>query len=244
MKITFLGTSHGYCEEDRFCSSAALTVGNTTYLIDAGAPITGLMLKHKLPLDSVRAIFLTHKHPDHWFGLHEFAYQMNNHYYKKKYPTAHFEIYASEVEPFEQLLGSCAHTPISDLKLYTEGLFYEDENIRVTAFPTEHIPNAFGFLIEAEGKKIAFSGDLKGGYSLYPSTLTETDLDVAVVESAHAKYTDPEVFEKLSRTRTKRFLINHYFHGKNPPEVIEEFAARTRDRFETILTHDGDVFTV
>ncbi len=43
MKITFLGTSHGFCEKNQFCSSAVVTVGGRHYIIDAGAPITGLL---------------------------------------------------------------------------------------------------------------------------------------------------------------------------------------------------------
>ena len=39
MKITFLGTSHGYAEANRFQSSALVEVRGKSYIIDAGAPV-------------------------------------------------------------------------------------------------------------------------------------------------------------------------------------------------------------
>ena len=242
MKIIFLGTSHGFCEDGMYCSSTAVTVKGRTYLVDAGAPVTGLLQKHGISPGSVRAIFLTHNHGDHNFGLPEFVIQMNGGYFKKQYPNAHVEIYVPDLWLYEQTLQGDVHTPVTDLKIYEEGLIYQDDLIRVSAFRTEHDRFTYGFLLEAENKRVVFSGDMKGRFPDYPAVLTQTDVDVAIVESAHARYTKPEVLERLKQTRTRFFLVNHYYPAQNPPEVLEEFAEQTKDRFETILARDGDTF--
>ena len=46
MKITFLGTSHGVPAKDRFCSGYMIEAGDATYLVDAGAPVADLVLRH------------------------------------------------------------------------------------------------------------------------------------------------------------------------------------------------------
>ena len=50
MKITYLGTSHGVPTETRFTTSFLLQVGDNSYIIDAGAPIASLLLKHNVDL--------------------------------------------------------------------------------------------------------------------------------------------------------------------------------------------------
>jgi len=134
------------------------------------------------------------------------------------------------------------HTPITDLKQYEEGLVYEDELIRVTAFKTKHLDRSYGFLIEAEGKRVVFSGDLASDLSDYPKVLTEEDNDVAIVEAAHPRLNKPENIAILEKTRTRHYLINHYSSARNPQSYVDEFIAAIGDRFEITLLEDGDTF--
>lgn len=73
MKITFLGTSHGVPEVNRFCTSVLLESGGKHYLIDAGAPISDLLIRNKVAFKDISAIFITHLHGDHVDGLVQFA---------------------------------------------------------------------------------------------------------------------------------------------------------------------------
>ena len=45
MKLYFLGTSHGVPAGDRFCSCYVLEVGKNLYILDAGAPVSKLLLE-------------------------------------------------------------------------------------------------------------------------------------------------------------------------------------------------------
>ena len=182
MKLTFLGTGSGVCENSRFCSAAAITVKGVTYVIDAGAPIATLLQTKGIKLETVKAVFITHNHGDHISGLPEFVIQLNCHH-ARFFPGAHADIYVPDARPHQHTLWGCAHTAITDLKEYGEGLVYEDELIRITSFKTNHMEYSFGFLVEAEGKRVVFSGDFAGDLSDYPKVLTEADNDIAVVEA-------------------------------------------------------------
>ena len=65
--IHFLVLSSGSCG-----NSYAFYDGRDTIVIDQGLTYTGFskrLLLHEIPLESVRAIFLTHLHPDHSKGV-------------------------------------------------------------------------------------------------------------------------------------------------------------------------------
>ena len=241
MKITFLGTGSGVCENSRFCSAAAVTVKGVTYVIDAGAPISTLLQTKGIRLETVKALFITHNHGDHISGLPEFVIQLNCHH-ARFFPGAHVDIYVPDARPHQHTLWGCAHTAITDLKEYGEGLVYEDELIRITSFRTNHTESSFGFLVEAEGKRVVFSGDFAGDLSDYPKVLTEADNDIAVVEAGHPRLNKPENIAIFKKTRARHILINHYSESRNPQSYIDEFIAEMGDRFEITLTEDGDVF--
>ncbi len=244
MKITFLGTGHGTAEKNRFCSSAAVTVKGVTYLIDSGAPVALLLQKHGIHPGKVKAVFITHNHQDHFYGLGELALSLNG-YHNRIAPDAHADVFIpADPDLYHRVMWGCDHTSITDVKVYEEGLVYEDERIRVTAFRTEHCNPSYGFLVEADGKRVVFTGDMSGSLKDYPKVLTETDVDVAVVEAAHARYSKPEIAEILAKTRTRHMLINHVYEGSNSVEAIEAFAEQMKDLFDVTLTQDGDIFLV
>ena len=47
-------------------------------------------------------------------------------------------------------------------RVFTEGVIYDDGYLKVTAIPTKHCPpmHSYAFLLEGEGKRVVFSGDL------------------------------------------------------------------------------------
>ena len=64
MRITFLGTSHGIPEKDRFCSCTMIEVGENLYFIDAGAPIVDLIIRSGRKVEAAKALFTTHCHSE------------------------------------------------------------------------------------------------------------------------------------------------------------------------------------
>ena len=70
MKITFLGTSHGRPEADRYCSSTMLeTERGDIYLVDAGAPVIDQFYRLGKNVEKLKGVFITHIHCDHLDGI-------------------------------------------------------------------------------------------------------------------------------------------------------------------------------
>ena len=84
MKITFLGTSHGYAEKGRFTSSALIESGGKYYILDAGAPIEYLLVNGEKDYDKIKAVFITHMHNDHVGSLSSIVEPMLRYRYNNK----------------------------------------------------------------------------------------------------------------------------------------------------------------
>lgn len=246
MKITFLGTSHGVPAADRYCSSTMLEINGARYFIDAGAPLIDILLRRGVSLDSVRAIFTTHIHGDHTNGIPALA-DLFSWYFK----TTSVDIYMTEqrgIDAFSEMIrtveGGLDEARVR-FRLMTADTVCEDENLRVTPFPTRHLADAgrpaYSYLVEAEGKKILFSGDLsqrleKGDF---PACALEHDVDLMVCEMAH--FGVEHVRPYLERCRAKALLFNHVF----PLDKLEKINALDGAFGYPIRTvEDGDEITL
>ena len=118
------------------------------------------------------------------------------------------------------------------------GVVYDDGVLKVTAVATQHCYKSFSYIVEAEGKTVLFTGDLKNPGIDFPAPAMEKPLDLVVCESAHFPATDYiPVFEKCD---IKKVCVTHYsdrflasvltlcetLKGKGLPAV------RTTDDFE------------
>jgi ribonuclease Z len=71
MKLTFLGTSAGKPTKERALTAIALEFNqsNNWYLFDCGEATQFQLLHSKLSVGKLEAIFITHLHGDHFYGL-------------------------------------------------------------------------------------------------------------------------------------------------------------------------------
>ena len=227
MKITFLGSSHGVPAADRYCSCTMLEIGNSLYFIDAGCPLLDVLLRRGEDLKRVRAVFTTHLHGDHVYGLFSFI-DLCNWYFK----DVHAGIYLTEqagIDDFCHLIMTTQGIPLDHERLHFHlvqaGLVYADENIRITAIPTRHLAHSnrpsFAYLVEAEGKRILFTGDLSNHLAEndFPTLPLEENVDLMISEMAH--FNVDEFSPYLARCKTKQVIFNHVF----PLEKIPQIAA-------------------
>ena len=217
MKITFYGTSHGVPSGDRFCSCYLLEVGGKSYLFDCGAPAIEKMLKGGKDLNSLKAVFLTHRHGDHTNSLINLV-DLSNWYFK----TMDYDIFVPEKELGDKIKDLIGYTSFVDVdekrlrfKLASEDTFYDDGNIKVSGVRTQHLHlfdrPAYAFVVEAEGKKLLFTGDMSVGMKKddFPAVAYSEKFDAIVCELAH--FTLSEVAPSLEKAKTDRIIFTHVF---------------------------------
>ncbi len=234
MKLTFLGTSHGVPAADRHCSSVMLEVEDGLYLIDAGAPVAGELLRHGREVPELRAVFTTHTHGDHTAGLVQLC-DLINWYYR----DAAADIYVTEqahIDAIRAMIISGGTPEMDDGRVRfhvpAEGQVYEDAYIRVDYIRTAHMAVSFAILVTeiATGARILFGGDFSNqlrGRDV-PAVIREP-IAAFVCELAH--FGVEHLTPYLSDCRAARVIFTHVFpldkyadieglRGKYPFEIL------------------------
>ncbi|MBQ8357503.1 MAG: MBL fold metallo-hydrolase [Clostridia bacterium] len=247
MKITFLGTSHGIAEAHAFCSSAVVTVGDKHYVIDAGAPIMTLLQNHGISFWDIQGIFITHSHRDHTLGLVEFTLQVEG--FKKQFAGVRIPVYVPDTALYLKIAKFLFNQDEMVnhrlmYRTYEPGVIFDDGTLRITAIVNQHTACSRSFLLEAEGKKVLFTGDLKHDIPDYPAVATEQDLDLIITEGAHTRLNKPEVMEILKSSRTRHMIIQHRYDKYNTDEMVDELRRFVADKMTLTCAHDNDVFYV
>ncbi|MBR5152762.1 MAG: ribonuclease Z [Clostridia bacterium] len=237
MKIHFLGTCHGCQEKNRYLTCMVLEVNDAYYLIDAGAPFRYIMMNKDMPVEKFKAGFITHMHGDHAIHAYDFAVGCGHVLYlpePEDIKSMEDLIYFMHCEWAYERFGKCA------IKCVADGKFYQDENIQVTSIPTKHLARgkSFGYMIEAEGKRVLFTGDLSGTFEDYPKITEECDFDAVICELTHFEV--ETAMPKFNRTRTKQMIFNHIRDDK--VALLKEHEQELTVPYS--LTNDGDVFEI
>ena len=245
MKITFLGTSDGVPRKNRACASTMIETGESLYFIDAGAPVINKIVDMGKKTEQINAVFITHSHADHIYGLIDIVRCVNNTNISKS-EGIDILIPETRVESAIKEYFSEIIKPIDDnlvrFKGYSIGKIYEDENICVTALPSAHMKDlgrpSYSFFVECEGKKLLFSGDLsqKLKHGDFPE-IAYTDVDLFVCEMAHFCFDDVRVY--IDRCKAKRVLFNH-IKEIHENDVIRENASG-KYPFPMSVPFDGEM---
>lgn len=69
LSVTWLGTSSGSPSLRRNVSCIALTLGQSTYLVDCGEGTSRQVLRANIHPACIKGVFISHLHGDHCFGL-------------------------------------------------------------------------------------------------------------------------------------------------------------------------------
>jgi ribonuclease BN (tRNA processing enzyme) len=234
MKITFLGTCSGTEPMPGMHQcSLVFEINGKYYWFDAGEGCAYRAFTSGFDAARVRSIFISHPHSDHIGGLPHLLATIHKicKRYELKTVNDSIDIYTPDIKAFEAAkyiaIGARYNPNGCDPNFVAhrvdDGLVFEDENIRVTALHNDHLReggvngwHSYSYLIEAEGKRIVFSGDVR-----YPDELTPLigeGCDLLIMETGHHKVID--VCEYAEKMNVKVLRFNH--HGR---EIIGDRAA-------------------
>lgn len=190
MKISILGSGK---EVGR--SGFLVTSNNTNILLDYG-----VLLKrepsfpiHVRPKD-ISTVVLTHAHLDHSGYIPSLFLSSSNISVLGTNPT--FELSELLIEDMLKISGSYLpfeYADLSNMMSHAKTLQYKEKNLvnnmEITLHETGHIIGGSSIMVESEGKRIFYTGDInkRGSKLLRPADLDLPEVDVLIIESTYSQ---------------------------------------------------------
>lgn len=227
-KVTLLGTGAPPPVMDRFGPSTLVEVGEKKFLFDAGRGALQRLYQLKIPFKDIDGLFLTHLHSDHVVGIPDLWLigRIGRPWGGRTTPlplwgpagTREMMRHLEKAFEFDIRIRSKYYREDGSKVMatdFTEGIIYEQNGIKITAFEVDHGPlikPAFGFRIDYENRCVILSGDTRFNENLIQHS-QGADLIV---------YAGTAVSEELLRTseQIRRIMGNHTF----PEQAGEVFA--------------------
>ena len=269
-----LGTGNPAPLPSRSGPATAIVVNDVAYLVDLGPGVVrrasaAFLDKDIKALEStkLRVAFITHLHSDHTVGYPDLIFtpwtvgrRVPLEVYGPKglkAMTEHLlEAYRVDIETRTNSDGNQREFPEGhnvNAHEIQAGVIYKDENVTVTAFPTKHAMESYGYRFDTPDRSIVISGDTsptqatidacRGCDVLIHEAHTPAWLSTrpATFQRFAAKYhtTTPELAD-LARKANPRLLILYHYASLSPEELISEMLRRYSGHF--VVGRDLDVF--
>ncbi|MHC4712647.1 MAG: MBL fold metallo-hydrolase [Planctomycetota bacterium] len=237
MRLTILGSASGISMPGRGHAAVALEAGAGLYLFDLGEPVGRSLLALGLPLENLRAAFISHMHSDHCGGLPQFVKNLhlyhNHPEYLPQVDRIALALPSEAVEAVKAFMGACYM--FSERLAVTveylgvkEGFVYDDGEVTVRAHPTTHMEQyrplvtgdpsrssidcqSFSFEAERGGRRTLYSGDVGSVEDLLPIA---AGVDVLVLEFGHLLPLE-ENLKRLADLGIGRIIVTHIFPDYN-----------------------------
>src|SRR5712691_8185648 len=180
-RIVLPGTGNPYADPDRSGPATAIVVNGTPYLVDFGAGVVrrakaAVVDRGITALEPVnfRVVFVTHLHSDHTVGYADLIFTPSA---QRRVPL---EVYGptgmkAMTEHLLEAYRVDIDTRLRDSKIFgftrvpegtqvnaheiKAGVIYKDANVTVTAFPTKHAMESYGYRFDTPDRSIVISGD-------------------------------------------------------------------------------------
>lgn len=173
-RLILLGTAGGPLPKvNRSAPANVLVVNGKAYVIDAGDSVARQLIKAGVSPTSLRAVFIMHHHSDHnadYGNLLFLSWAAGLKNAVDTYgppPLVKMTSLFLEMNDWDiQLRQREEHRPelaqlIKAHNIQGDGVVYQDENVKVTAFEVEHYgaKPSYGFRFDTPDRVIVFSGD-------------------------------------------------------------------------------------
>ncbi len=283
-RIVLLGTGNPAADPDRSGPATAIVVNDTPYLVDFGP---GVIRRAKaaviergitaLEPTNLRVAFVTHLHSDHTVGYPDLIFSPWT--LGRRVPidvygptglkamTSHLlEAYRVDIETRTNADGNQHEFPEGHKAQAHEiraGVVYKDANVTVTAFPTKHAMESYGYRFDTADRSIVISGDTSPTQATIDAcrgcdvlihevnTLEALSKRDARFQAFAAKYhtSTAQLAELAGQAKPRLLVLYHHSitlrpgvatSASTPGELLREISARYSGQF--VVGRDLDVY--
>lgn len=215
-------------------------------MVDIGTLLIESLATLNIPLDDICGLFVTHMHRDHTDGLPSFYIRLHSGYAKNCKPAIFLPPPMDKTVEALEFWRQCNDTsfaikPGFQFSEVQEGEIFNDGILKVTAYPTQHsdVVPTFSYLLEAEGKRVFFSGDFnRRPEEEFHYELLTPQLDLAVCELGHFPAQRYGII--FAENPPKKLCINHI----SQKWIASAYEFKANAPFPTVLASDGMVIDV
>lgn len=265
ISLKILGTASAMPISDRNPSAQALEVNGRLFLIDCGEGTQQQMRRNHVSFAKLQAIFLSHIHGDHLFGIYGLLSTIG-----MLGRTQKLDIYAPPafgpiLKFFLSYFGEGLNFEIEHhpLTMKDPQTILEVKSLKVTAFPLNHKIECFGFRFDevmterrlaanpdAVPHSYAYCSDtapfpelaswLEGVRVLYHEATYTNDLDDKAQKYYHS--TTGQAARVALDAGVRRLIVGHY---STRIADFDRYISECREVFpETYCSQDGDVIEI
>jgi ribonuclease BN (tRNA processing enzyme) len=277
-RVVLLGTGNPGLDPDRSGPATAVVVDDTAYLVDFGpgvvrrasaASLDAAMRKGIQALDprTLRVAFVTHLHSDHTVGYADLIFSpwtMGRRFPLEVYGpkgivamTQHIlEAYRVDIETRTNADGNQREFPDGhkvNAHQVQAGVVYKDANVTVTAFPTKHAMESWGYRFDTRDRSIVISGDTNPTKATVEAC-RGCDVLIHEVHTPAWLATRPETFQRfsakyhtttpelaaLAREAKPKLLVLYHYNGLSREELVADMSSRYPGHF--VVGRDLDVY--
>ena len=278
--VTLLGTAAPTLRPERAGMSTLITIGKTSFLVDAGRGVVQQLAKldpdnRAGTIAGIDRVLITHLHYDHIISLDDFwlSRWMNS---RKRIPlrvwgpagtSAFIEnmVGAYQVDVADRFARSESlgirgqgnpRITIQTTEITEDGVFYDEDGIKITAFAVDHAMPTLGYRIDYADKAVVLSGDTTYTPNLIKHS-QNVDLLIHEVFSIAPEYlnnpvgpiilkahtTAEQAAEIFNLTKPKLAVYSHY--GSFPSDDYNfDYVGQTRKHYTGKVVLGQDLMTV
>lgn len=154
LSVTILGNNSAVPAFNRHPTSQVVSHDGNNFLVDCGEGTQIQMIKYRIRRSRISRIFISHLHGDHYFGLvgllNTFGLLSHKQELHVHGPAPLQQIIEMQMKVAETILPY----PLHFHTITGHEVLVDNDKIRITAFPTTHRIECYGFLFEEkEGKR-------------------------------------------------------------------------------------------